>query len=91
MGKWAGKQDRLVIVMQEELNIIGEWMRIRIKEIHRVLKDTGSIFLHCDWHANHYLRIILDDIFGVSNFVNELIWVLPRYAWEKFKILSKKA
>ena len=50
------------------------WMRRRIQKIHRVLKDTGSIFLHCDHHANYKLRIILDDIFGEKNFVNEIIW-----------------
>jgi hypothetical protein len=43
--------------------------------MHRVLKPTGSIFLHCDWHANHYIRIfILDKLFGQENFRNEIIW-----------------
>jgi DNA modification methylase len=43
--------------------------------MHRVLKQTGSIFLHCDWHANAYIRVdILDKIFGIDNFKNEIIW-----------------
>jgi len=43
--------------------------------MHRVLKPTGSIFLHCDWHANAYIRVhILDRILGESNFRNEIIW-----------------
>jgi len=50
------------------------WMRPRLQECHRVLKDTGSMYLHCDWHANAYLRILMDKIFGVSNFRNEIIW-----------------
>lgn len=50
------------------------WMEERVKEIHRILKDTGSIFLHCDWHASHRLRVMLDDVFGEKNFVNEIIW-----------------
>ena len=50
------------------------WMRRRIQKIHRVLKDTGSIFLHCDHHANYKLRIILDDIFGEKSFRNEILW-----------------
>ena len=50
------------------------WMRRRIQKIHRVLKGTGSIFLHCDHHANYRLRIILDDIFGEKNFINEIVW-----------------
>lgn len=51
------------------------WLKDRVAEIHRILKPTGSIFLHCDWHADAYIRVqILDRIFGVSNFVNHLIW-----------------
>ena len=46
----------------------------RIKEMHRVLKSTGSIYLHCDWHINHWIRCLLDDIFGYENFQNEIIW-----------------
>tara|TARA_B110001454_G_scaffold28073_1_gene27445 strand:+ start:36771 stop:38312 length:1542 start_codon:yes stop_codon:yes gene_type:complete len=51
-----------------------EWMRPRIELIHSKLKKTGSIFLHCDWHASHKLRCVLDDIFDESNFRNEIIW-----------------
>ncbi len=49
-------------------------MTIRLVELHRVLKRTGSIYLHCDITASHYLKIILDTIFGVSQFRNEIIW-----------------
>jgi len=45
-----------------------------LKECYRVLKNTGSIYLHCDWHAVHYLKIELDKIFGRKNFQNEIIW-----------------
>ena len=41
-----------------------EYMRVRILEMKRILKDNGSLFLHCDTSASHYLRIVLDDIFG---------------------------
>ena len=52
-----------------------EWLKERVEEMHRTLKPTGSIFLHCDWHANAYIRVhILDRIFGESNFRNEIIW-----------------
>ena len=50
------------------------WMKPRIELIHSKLKDTGSILLHCDKHANHRLRVLLDDIFGEHNFINEIIW-----------------
>lgn len=46
----------------------------RIKEMHRVLKSTGSIYLQMDWRINHWIRCLLDDIFGYSNFRNEIIW-----------------
>jgi len=50
------------------------WMEPRIREMWRVLKPTGSMYLHCDWHANAHLRILMDKIFGVKNFRNEIIW-----------------
>ena len=55
------------------------YIELRLIEIHRVLKDTGSIFLHCDWKASHRLRVMLDDVFGEKNFVNEIIWHYRRW------------
>lgn len=49
-------------------------MAIRLKELHRVLKSTGSLYLHCDSTASHYLKLLLDAVFGVRNFRNEIIW-----------------
>jgi DNA modification methylase len=50
------------------------WMRERVAEMHRVLRPTGSFFLHCDWHASHYLKVMADEIFGRRHFRNELVW-----------------
>lgn len=50
------------------------WMRDRVRQLHRVLKPSGTLYLHCDPHASHYLKVMLDDIFGMSNFRNEVIW-----------------
>ncbi|MDR2424750.1 MAG: hypothetical protein LBD59_08510 [Prevotellaceae bacterium] len=51
------------------------WLYERVEQMHRVLKPTGSIFLHCDWHAQAYIRVqILDRIFGLNNYINEIIW-----------------
>ena len=50
-------------------------MAIRLLELHRVLKPTGSLYLHCDPTASHYLKVVLDAIFGVQNFRNEIIWM----------------
>jgi site-specific DNA-methyltransferase (adenine-specific) len=49
-------------------------MAIRLVELHRVLKPTGSLYLHCDPTASHYLKIILDAIFGIQNYRNEITW-----------------
>ncbi|MBU8539089.1 restriction endonuclease [Roseomonas tokyonensis] len=49
-------------------------MAVRLMELHRVLKPTGSLYLHCDPTASHYLKIVLDGIFGPHNFRNEIVW-----------------
>ena len=49
-------------------------MAVRLVELHRVLKQTGSLYLHCDPTASHYLKMMLDMIFGVKNFRNEITW-----------------
>jgi len=65
-----------------------EWMRERCFEMRRVLKPTGSLYLHCDWHASHYLKVMLDEIFGYSNFQNEIVRCYrlggrPRKGWPR--------
>ena len=50
------------------------YMAQRLFEMHRILKDTGSIYLHCDPTASHYLKLIMDAIFGDKNFRNEIVW-----------------
>lgn len=62
--RWSGGVDHYIA-----------WLKERVAEMHRILKPTGSIFLHCDWHANAYIRVeILDKLFGYGNFRNEIIW-----------------
>jgi len=51
-----------------------EFMRPRCEQLHRVLKKTGSFYYHCDWHASHYVKVMLDQIFGENNFQNEIVW-----------------
>ena len=51
-----------------------DWMRPRICELYRVLKPTGSFYYHCDPHASHYVKVALDQVFGFSNFRNEIVW-----------------
>jgi DNA modification methylase len=62
--RWAGGIDHYI-----------GWLKERVEYMHRILKPTGSIFLHCDWHADAYIRVdILDKIFGVNNLVNVISW-----------------
>ncbi|GEJ46028.1 hypothetical protein CRS_26360 [Chryseobacterium sp. ON_d1] len=55
-------------------NIIEHHYLPRIREMHRLLKKTGSIYIHCDWHINHWVRLILDEVFGYERCVNEIVW-----------------
>ena len=50
------------------------WLNARLWEMKRVLRETGSIYVHCDWHASHYIKTEMDKIFGYDNFVNEIVW-----------------
>ncbi len=62
--RWSGGVDHYIA-----------WLKERVIEMHRILKSTGSIFLHCDWHANAEIKVeILNKIFGNSNFRGEIIW-----------------
>lgn len=51
-----------------------QFMRPRCVELARVLKETGSFYYHCDWHASHYVKVMLDQLFGEDNFQNEIVW-----------------
>ena len=50
------------------------WLNARLYEMKRLLKPTGSIYVHLDWHASHYVKIEMDKIFGTDNFLNEIVW-----------------
>ena len=56
--------------MQSYLTMMG----VRLLEMRRVLKDTGSIYLHCDTYASHYLKMLMDAVFGARYFKNEIVW-----------------
>jgi DNA modification methylase len=62
--RWAGGIDHYIA-----------WLKERVAEMYRILKPTGSMFLHCDWHAQAYIQVeILDKLFGISNFHNKITW-----------------
>lgn len=62
------------------LSDYSEFMEARIRQVHRVLKDSGSIFVHCDTSANFLLRTLLDSIFGENQFRSEIIWTYRRWS-----------
>ena len=78
----SGTNRPLTVMMEAMRTAIGEnplmaylaMMAVRLVELHRVLKDTGSLYLHCDPTASHYLKLVLDAVFGAENFQNEVIW-----------------
>lgn len=65
-------------------------MAARLVEMHRVLKPTGSLYLHCDPTASHYLKIILDSIFGTRQFNNEIIWHYGGWTHHKMSRFPRK-
>jgi site-specific DNA-methyltransferase (adenine-specific) len=77
--RWSGGIDHYIA-----------WLKERVEEMHRILKPTGSLFLHCDWHANAYIRVlILDRVFGEQNFNSEIIWERT-FGSGSSKTISKK-
>ncbi|HET7709132.1 MAG TPA: DNA methyltransferase, partial [Sphingomicrobium sp.] len=78
----AGTNRPLQVMMEAMRTGIGEnplmaylaMMAVRLVELHRVLKDTGSLYLHCDPTASHYLKLVLDAVFGQENYRNEITW-----------------
>jgi DNA modification methylase len=70
------------------MNVYIGWMADRVRELHRVLKLGGSFYLHCDWHASAYLRVMMDEIFESEEFRNEIIW--RRESPKGGKITSKQ-
>ena len=66
------------------------YMAIRLIELHRILKETGSIYLHCDPTMSHYLKILMDLVFGENNFRNEIIWAYHGPGSPKMRQFNRK-
>jgi len=58
----------------KDINVYLNFIEPRLREIHRVLKPSGSFYLHCDYHADAYLRVLCDQIFGYGNLRSEVVW-----------------
>lgn len=67
-------QSLLGFLGQSDMMAYLTMMSLRLIELHRVIKESGTLYLHCDPTASHYLKIVLDSIFGPKQFLNEIIW-----------------
>lgn len=72
----------------KNMNEYKNYIQTRLEKCKTVLKNTGSIFLHCDRSASHYLRIALDEVFGSDNFQSEIIWSYKRWSNAKKGLLN---
>ena len=89
--KLTNKDNSRTYEFDDKYSSLDEYLRIIenvLIETHRVLKDTGSVFLHCDKTASHYLRILLDKVFGSINFQSEIIWSYKRWSNAKKGLLN---
>jgi DNA modification methylase len=62
----------------------------RIRLMHGLLSDDGSIFVHCDWRLSSHMRLVLDEVFGAKNFINEIVWAYYGPGTDKAKEFTKK-
>ncbi len=78
---WQEQEKRHFEDRFENVNVYLDYMKPRLKELYRVLKPTGTFYYHCDWHASHYIKMLLDSdyLFGYRNFRNEIVWRYRRW------------
>ncbi|MFW9927204.1 MAG: site-specific DNA-methyltransferase [Candidatus Thorarchaeota archaeon] len=80
----SGGDSKSAGILKEEVTYSDKWkggleeyldfMRTRLEAMKPLLREDGSLWVHIDWHVSHYVKIILDDVFGYSNFINEIVW-----------------
>ena len=64
------------------------FIEMRLREIRRVLKESGTVFFHCDSTASHYIKILLDNVFGENNFQSEIVWCYKRWSNSRNGLLA---
>lgn len=84
-GKKFKNYDDILGTPQEAIT----WYEPRLIEMKRVLKNIGSIYIHCDFRLVHYLKVKMDEIFGLNNFQNDIIWVYRSQGFSKSKYSAK--
>ena len=82
---------------QKELKFSDKWKNLSeyldyikalLIDCKKKLKDNGTIFLHCDKSASHHIRVLLDEVFGIANFINEIIWIYKRWSNSRDGLLN---
>ena len=86
--KWAGGGHPLGNYHSETMGAYLAFIEPRLLELKRLLKDTGSIYLHCDPTASHYLKLLMDSIFGKNAFANEISW--KRFSGRRAPLTPKR-
>ena len=98
---FSGRQYNVIFGDQNELRSFSDiweggmpgyliWLNARLYEMKRLLKKTGSIYVHLDWHASHYVKVEMDKIFGHENFLNEIIWHYKSFHGNVKKYFARK-
>ena len=78
---WNEQEKRHFEDRFENVRAYIDYMKPRVEQLYRVLKPTGSFYYHCDYHASHYIKVLLDMdyLFGYKNFLNEIVWSYRRW------------
>ena len=89
---WQEQEKRHFEDRFENVRAYLDYMRPRVEQLYRVLKPTGSFYYHCDWHASHYIKMMLDrdDLFGYTNFLNEIVWYYGPKATQRATSFQRK-
>lgn len=98
---FSGRQYNVIFGDQNELRSFSDiwedgmpgyliWLNARLYEMKRLLKKTGSIYVHLDWHASHYVKVEMDKLFGYGSFVNEVIWYYTNAGGRSGKRCARK-
>ncbi len=98
---FSGRQYNVIFGDQNELRSFSDiweggmpgylvWLNARLYEMKRLLKKTGSIYVHLDWHASHYVKVEMDKIFGHDYFRNEIVWHYGGWAKTRYDQFSRK-
>jgi len=89
---WQEQEKRHFEDRFENVRAYIDYMQPRVEQLYRVLRPTGSLYYHCDWHASHYIKGLLDSnrLFGYTNFLNEIIWYYGAKATQRATSFQRK-